>query len=358
MVPYYFLIIYPIVVCLIQNGRRFRIGGDTRPDEPKGALVAFFVIFLGLLMCRGISCGIDLVNYRYYFTKFQGFEWQDIWSYDLDKGYILLNWVIGRFITNFQIFVAITAVFSVWPIFLFYKKEAESPILTMMLFVGVAPFSMYFSGLRQILAMALVYPMWYCAREKKVFRFLLLTLLAMTLHRSAFVMLLIYPLYHIRITSRWLIWVIPIIVLVYIFKKPILSLLIRVFLESRTSLSDTGATTVLILLILFAVYAYIIPDEKKLDADTVAMRNVLLLMVTIQCMAPIHETVMRMNYYFLPFIPVLIPRIAGRSKKNYYKLSNLSVLILSVFFCFYFFWNAHTDIDMLQVYPYIPFWSE
>lgn len=358
MVPYYFLILYPMVITLLQNRRRLRIGGDSRPDESKEALTAFFIVFLGLLMCRGVSCGVDLANYQYYFTKFQSFRWRDIWSYDLDKGYILLNWIIGRVTTNFQIFVAITAVLSVWPLFLFYKKEAENPILTMLLFTGVAPFSMYFSGLRQILAMAFIYPVWYCAREKKLIRFLLLTFLAMTLHSSAFVLLLIYPLYHMRITQRWLFFVVPFIVGVYIFKEPILLLLIRVFWESRTSLSDTGATTVLLMLIMFAVYAYVIPDERKLDTDTVAMRNMLLLMVTIQCMAPIHETVMRVNYYFLPLLPLLIPRIAGRSKRNYYEVSNLSVLVLSLFFVFYFFWNAHTGADMLQVYPYVPFWGE
>lgn len=358
MTAYYLLILVPILVSLVQNRRQLRIGGDTREDEPRGALSAFFLIFLGLLMCRGMSVGADMPSYRYYFEKIGRYSWRAMLAYrEMEPGYVMLNWLVAQLTKNYHHFVAVVSGAAVLPIAWFYKRTAEKPVLTVLLFACVAPVSMYFSGLRQILAMAFSYPLWYCARERKPLRFLLLVLLAMSFHKTAFVLLVLYPLYSLRITPAWLLLLMPALAAVYAFKRPLLLGLIRLFWEKETRLVETGATTVLILLILFAVYAYVIPDERKMDKDTAAMRNVLLLSVAIQCMAPIHQTVMRMNYYFLPFIPLLIPRIAGRSKRNYYGLANLSVAVMTGFFLFYFFWHCYTDADILCIYPYVPVWG-
>lgn len=359
MLPYYILIFFPMLVSLLQNRRMIRIGGDTRADVPKGPLTAFFLILIGILMCRGMANGADLDSYLYYFETIGGFSWKQMWQYDsLERGYILFVWLITRFTDNYQVFLAIVAVLSVWPVYRFYRKEAESPLLTMILFATIAPFSMYYSGLRQILAMTFAFPLWNCAREKKWFRFLVLLWLATLFHRSAFVMLAIYPLYHAKITPKWLFVVMPMIAVIYVFKVPIFNLLVQLFWDGESSAAETGATTVLILLVLLAVYAFVIPDEGKMDADMMAYRNILLLTIVIQCFAPIHSLAMRMNYYFLLFVPLLIPKIAGRSAKRYYSIANLSVAVLTLFFTFYFFRNAYTGADILQVFPYVPFWSE
>ncbi|MBQ9151954.1 MAG: hypothetical protein IJX72_06865, partial [Clostridia bacterium] len=61
----------------------------------------------------------------------------------------------------------------------------------------------------------------------------------------------------------------------------------------------------------------------------------------------------RVNYYFLLFIPVLIPKIARRSKYTWEPMARLSVAVMIAFFTFWFFLQAHTGADKLNVFPYV-----
>jgi hypothetical protein len=99
------------------------------------------------------------------------------------------------------------------------------------------------------------------------------------------------------------------------------------------------------------------PDEKKIDQDTRAMRNILLLAVCIQMFAPIHNLAMRMNYYFLIFIPVLISRIPKLSNKRFSQIAVISVFVMCLFFTGYFIYDVCYGEDVLEIYPYIAFWE-
>jgi len=79
--------------------------------------------------------------------------------------------------------------------------------------------------------------------------------------------------------------------------------------------------------------------------------------VCIQMFAPVHGLVMRVNYYFLPFVPVLIPRIVRRAKESMRQLVLISMIVMYSFFTVYFFYHAYTGADILRIYPYIPFWK-
>ena len=122
-------------------------------------------------------------------------------------------------------------------------------------------------------------------------------------------------------------------------------------------LAEIDATTVLVLLIIFTIYSYVIADENQLDNDTIGFRNILLLMVTLQCFAPIHALSMRMNYYFLIILPVILPKIVNRSKISMKKIAKLSVIVMTAYFLFFFYNRAFNGADSLEIYPYVPFWK-
>ena len=180
---------------------------------------------------------------------------------------------------------------------------------------------------------------------------------ALLFHTSAFMLIAIYPLYHAKITKKWLLFVIPIIITVYFFREPIFSFLLTFLWKDYNITEATGAFMILLLLILFAVYSYVMVDDKDLDQDTIALRNILLLSVTIQIFATLHPLSMRMNYYFLIYVPILIPKIANRCKEKFRDIGKLSVVIMTVFFICYFFKDMIVDNDPLNVFPYVPFWN-
>jgi hypothetical protein len=143
---------------------------------------------------------------------------------------------------------------------------------------------------------------------------------------------------------------------VFVFRTPIFNLLFTILWKEYSMTAATGATTILILLIMFGVYAYVLPDDKDMDKETIAMRNMLLLSIVIQIFAMLNPLSMRMNYYFLIFVPVLIPKIANRGKMQYVQIARLSVIVMTMFFMWYFINSVITDNDALNIFPYIPFW--
>ena len=358
MIPYFLLAILPAILYFAGKKYKITAGSKLIYETQTASINVFMLMLLLLLAFRGVQCGIDTKQYLNLYNIYSSSNFKSLLiNYEHEFGYKFLNKIIGIVADDFQILLIVTAIICICPLWYFYKKESENQLLTVSLFLSVAPFIMYFSGIRQSIAMGLGIPAWYAAKNKKLITFILIVILALQFHSSAFILFAIYPLYYAKITKKWLWFVVPGILGVFIYRVPIFMFLLRFLWEDYEATPETGATTILLLLILFAIYAYVIPDDKLLDDDTMALRNILLLSVVIQIFAMLHPLSMRMNYYFLIFVPVLIPKIASRAKKGFAKVTQLSTIIMTAYFMYYFVNKVIKDIDPLHIFPYIPFWK-
>lgn len=333
-------------------------------ERRNGAIInTFFLIWLILLLFRAQVIGRDLINYEYIFLKSLDYSFgrilQLMLSFEMEPGYILLSKIVGSISLNFRWIIVISALISLLPIWYLYRKNAVNhPFLSVVLFLNIGLFSMYFSGLRQVMALAFMAPAYKYTKNKKFIPFLLTVILAFLFHKSAFIIVLFYPVYHLKLKKKIdVLAIIPIIAIVYIFKTPIFTFLGSFINDFYTiNLSETGAISTFILLLIFIVFSYVIPDENKLDKDTIGLRNILVLCAILQAFAGINNLVMRMNYYFLLFVPLLLPRVIDKSTGKNRSIAQLALVVMVVFFTFNYFYMAYTDIDILQVYPYVPFW--
>lgn len=358
MIPYFLLAILPVLIGISGIRYRFKVNKKLIYESKTGCIDLFMLILFLMLAMRGIRCGMDTRQYLRLFYEYGTVSFLGVFEdFDHELGYKLLNKLIYVVFGDFQILILVTACVCVLPLWSFYRKESEVQSLTVALFLSVAPFVMYFSGIRQSMAMSLGVFAWYAVRERKWIRFLLLVLLAMQFHTSAFMLLLLYPLYHARITKKWLWFVVPCMFAVYALRDAIFLRVLDMLWKDYNETSATGATTMLTLLILFGIYSFVIPDEKALDKETIALRNILLLSIVIQIFALLHPLSMRMNYYYLVFIPILIPKIAKRSKQQFSQIAELSVVVMTVYFLYYFIKMVVTDNDALNIFPYVPFWK-
>lgn len=351
MYPYYFLVFVPIFVSIIPIKNR------------KKRIISLFFIFLFVMLAlRDVSIGCDLSSYLVIFRSYATLNWSSIISKSTEVAYGLLNKIVAEVTNNnFQCLLAIIAAITIIPLSYVYSKQVEDPILTIILFVSMSTFVMFFSGIRQGISIALGMIAFEFTRKKKLVPFLVIVLLAVLFHSSAFMLLFMYPLYYAKITKKWSIIVIPTLLVIFIFNKQIFSFLLEIlgrFTEYDTkygTIESTGAYGTLILFLLFAIYSYAIPDEAHLDKDTIGMRNFLLLSVVLQMFAPLHSIAMRMNYYYIVFIPLLIPKIIKNSSVQWKKIANYSRYILIIFFLIYFFFIV-TKENVLDTFPYKFFW--
>lgn len=354
MIPYFILVIIPIMIAILEMNKK---------SEKNKSIVLFFLIMFILLSLRNIKCGIDLSNYNYFFKQNSKMTFEELIRFYGINGevlYHLLNKIISLVTNDFQIFLTIIAAICMIPIAILYKKESKNPILTIGLFLTVAPFSMFFSGLRQSIAMAIVIIAFKFIKEKKLVSYIIMILIAFEFHQSAIIMLLLYPLYHAKITKKWLIAIVPLMTMIFIFKNQIFSAIVLLnsrYAERYNVITSTGAYSILVLLILFDIYCFVFTDKDKETKEFIGLRNFLLCATCIQFFASINTVAMRINYYILLFIPILIPMVYNNSSIKYRQIVKLATTVMCIFFISYFFINAYTSSDILNIYPYIPYWE-
>ena len=351
MWPYYLLVFSPIVLSL------FKVKGEDSEKHKKRIISFFLVILLALLVLRAPTVGRDLRNYRYIFDGCIRTDWQGIGNFLSEPAWFVFNKLVGMFTLDYQWLLILTALVTIVPIILVYRKEIEYPVLTISLFITLSTFVMLFSGLRQAVAISLGMIAFELTKKHKFVPYLLIILLAFLFHRSAFMLLFMYPIYHARITKKWLWFVVPIMTLIFIFNKSIFTFLTAFIAEFyEGSIHETSAYTMLILLVIFCVFSFVIPDEGKLDADTIGMRNFLLLATVLQMFAALHSLAMRMGYYYIIFIPLLLPKIIKASSVRMKQVAELSKYVMIVFFVAYFFISA-PKTNSLDTFPYHFFWE-
>ena len=366
MVPYYLLLLIPFLVgvfvqAIFNHGRVNII--NNRNDHKSPIVMVFFIYLILLLMFRGRTVGLDLPNYQYMFYKYSGDTLSSLLKADVDILYKVLNWIIGRFTSQFQWIMIIAAILAVTPIFMLYNEDKRNGYLKISLFVNTAIFMILFSALRQAIAIGMGVWAYYFVRQKKLIPFFIVVIVANLFHHSAFVLVFMYPLYHLRLNSKHLWIIIPVFLATYLLRE-VLFLAAADFMTGfydkyETAVSDTGALSTFLLYIAFSVYSYVIPNEKKMTEELIGLRNYLLVAAILQSFAGINSLAMRMNYYFIVFIPYTMCKLVEIPKKSFKRVALISKCVMCVFFTWYFIStirDACYTKDLLGIVPYMSMW--
>ena len=353
---YVVLLLVPIVMQHIVI-KGLRIDYQTRN---KIALNFFFVLLTLLVALRHQSVGTDTESYIRFFKAFADMDWSDLRKADMEVGFQYLNKLISVFFEEPHIYLAVVAIALSAMIYPAYKRLCVDSALTIVLYCTLSTFVMMFSGLRQMIAIGIGFIAYEFTRQKKLIPFSLSVLLAMSFHTSAFMLAFMYPLYHARITKKALFIVIPALAVCFLYNRQIfgaLTLILEQYTHYDTEIEATGAYTMLILFGIFVVFSFLIPDEKKLDEETIGLRNFLLLTFSLQMFVPLHTLAMRMGYYYMIFIPLLLPKIIECRSRRWNQIAMLGRHAMVVFFLAYFFVSASGG-GVLDVFPYHFFWEE
>jgi hypothetical protein len=323
------------------------------------ALIFFFVVLTVLLAFRHETIGIDTVAYKNSFISCSNMRWGDIFNQSREVGFFLMNKIISLISREPQFYLAIIAISTIVLMVPTYYRLCLDSSLTLVLFCTMSTFWMAFSGIRQMLAIAIGFLSYKFVREKKIFWFIVTVVVATSIHTSAFILLFMYPLYYLKITPKAMLFVVPLFGALFVFNEQVFSFLLSI-LESHSRFSgtieSTGAYTMIILFALLSSFSFLIPDENLLDEETKGLRNFLLFAFLIQFFAPLNTLAMRMNYYYIIFIPLLMPKIIQSSSARWERVADVGRHIMVVVFFVYFFLLANSD-GTLNVFPYHFFWE-
>lgn len=323
------------------------------------ALTFFFSFLVMLVALRHESVGNDTRNYISYFRQYSNLSWKEIdWS-SAEVGFAVYNKAISMFVKDSQTYLAITAIITGAMIYPTYRRLCLDASLSIVLFCTMSTFVMMFSGIRQMLAIGVGCIAFEATRKNHLVSFVVCVLIALSLHTSAFMLVFMYPLYHAKVTRKWLYVVFPVLIVTFVFNEKIfiaLGTLLEKYTRFEATVEQTGAYTVLILFAAFAIFSFVIPDETLLDKETIGLRNILLFSLLLQMFAPLHFLAMRINYYFILFVPVLIPRIIQCRKTEMAQVAILARHIMVIVFAIYFL-AVLIPSNPLDIYPYHFFWE-
>ena len=351
-----------IVLLLVPMLMQHAVIGNKCVDfekKNKNALLFFFFFLVFLVMFRHESVGTDTRNYIRFFSNYSVMSWKAISKSAVELGFAYFNKVVSLFSDDPQFFLAVTVIVTVAMIYPTYRRLCVDTSLTIVLFCTMSTFSMMFSGIRQMLAIGIGFIAYEFTRKNKLILYIICVAIAITFHTSAVMLAVMYPLYHAKITKKWLFAVVPALVAVFAFNRPIfsyLSFLIERYTSYKGGITQTGAYTMLILFAIFAVFAFLIPDEALVDDETVGLRNFLLLALVVQMFAPLHHLAMRMSYYYIIFIPLLLPKVIAAKSEKWQQVAVVARHVMVAFFFGYFFINSAGGGD-LDVFPYHFYWE-
>ena len=368
MIPYFLLLLIPLTIQILSNYYNITIcvgRCKKRAAIENIPLPLFFILFIVLLALRDETIGRDLASYKIIFNTIGNGTFLEEYYGVSEPAFLIYNWVVYNFVsTDFQMFIAITAIVTVLPIAYVYCKNKEYGYVKIALFVNMSTFIMVFSGLRQALAMAVGIMAYQSLKDKKTPKFFLFALLATLTHHSGFMVFFLYPLFHLRFPKRSLLWIVPISSLIIFFNRIIFNYLARFISDVDGKYSvvaeSTGAVYSFLMFFLFASFSYTICDETKMDNEAYGLRNILVFATIVQSFASLNPLAMRMNYYFILLIPIAMAKFFTCVDCRYGQVAKVGKVIIENFFTIFFVYSTYnsfvTGISTLDTIPYVPFW--
>ena len=358
MIPYILMIAFPILATALFGRKSEDFDNDRRQ---KIIVWIFFGCLFILLALRHEDVGVDMERYLNHFKSISDDTLGEILKDKTqEQGFWILNKFISIFSTSERFYLVVMAACTLIPVAILYSKNSENAMLTIAIFIVMSNFAIMFTAIRQAIAVGIVALSYKYVKEKKFWKFLIFIVIAFFFHQSALIALLLYPFYHMNITKMKLLFFVPVLGFVLAFNKPIFEFLLQFLGEygENYEAEETGAFMMILLIAVFVFAAYVIPTDENMDEETKGLRGISVLALLLQTFSLVSTVAMRMNYYFILFIPLLMPRIFNRcAEKNIRAYKTLS-LLLAVFLIAYFIYKGITGGDILEMYPYKFLWEE
>ncbi|MBQ2932175.1 MAG: EpsG family protein [Clostridia bacterium] len=343
---------------------------DVDKQRKKVCIVSFFMLFL-LFALRHPYMGVDLgwgysVGYLKSFEKIGQISFLEIFRMknylNYEKGYIIFNKIISLISKNQQFFIGSCAFVSLLPIAIYTYKRSMMPLLSLFVFMGLPVFLIFFSGLRQSIAIGITVASMFFVEKKKPIPFILTVILAATFHKSALIFLIAYPLYHTRFSNICKILLLSFVPVVFVFRDLLFNLLSKLFRENA-QIGSTGAFLLFLVFVLIYVFLIIFNDycdKNNIDNERQnGLTNLCYLACIVQIFGGIYDIAMRVGYYFMIYMIIAIPNTIEnfrhiRVKYNsYYTIVRIVIMVLFVGYGLY----AIYDDSWARTNPYIFFWQ-
>lgn len=247
-------------------------------------------------------------------------------EYRVEPTYLFLCSIFKTLDVRFEIFIAIIAIVIMTLIYKFIRDYSKMPITSITIFFALYYLIYVFSAIRQGIAMALFLALGIpFLKDRKYIRFIIVVLIAATMHSSILIVILLIPIFELNISKKlWGTFIaVALLVMATGLDIKIIGLLPQ-FLSSRIvvywgqmsiPLLAIGNRLVVLLLILY------FSSKIELDKDTNMMKRIYIISFILYILT-IKSSVIssRISVYMKVFEIIIIPNMVMLLKnQGYYK---------------------------------------
>lgn len=294
-----------------------------------------FIIFTIIVASREMNVGNDTQMYLNLFENCATNKWGIAKSGGyFEIGYLIFNILISYISPNPRFFMIVMSIIFNYVIYSFIKKYSNNCLLSTISYVGLLFFYTSMTMMRQFLAITIFLYSFKYIKEKKFLKYFISVVIASQIHSSAWIGLLLYPIYNAKFTKKRMSFIILIGIIGTVFIGPlanfVYSLLGRTnyYTDRIGSESISNVIYTLIYLIMF-IFTYFVTKNKEIKNRNFYLYS--LLMAAVFNMLAINMNILaRAAEYFNILSIIVLPNVINsiEIKKNRLFISTVFVIFL------------------------------
>lgn len=311
-----------------------------KPNNRKKALFCTVASFQWTLISglRGLSVGADTLNYRRSFNAIGTYSWskvfhaffevyfrgravEDISENTLykDPGYAVFVKFAHIFTDNYQVYLLIVAAILFISLGYFVYKHSQDAVFSYILFSCLFSGFYAVTGIRQTLATALIVFVGYSfIQDNKFVKFVIVALVAFTLHKSSAVFVFFYFLSKIKVNWKYIVAILVALAVTITAGAPFILRIGQMFGYERDEVYESTPYVYLVLMTLMAVAAVIFAKRvQAADPKRGKELNAVLLAGALTALTVVDQSMMRVQQYYALFLMLAIPSMLQCLEKRF-----------------------------------------
>ncbi len=295
-------------------------------------IIAFIELFLILSLREPIS---DMIRYCQYYSIIGEMSWNELINFDWEIGYTVLNKILYMINQDERFFIVVTSALTLIGPYVFIKKYSNNYLMSLIMFIAMNFFSNNYYILRQMLALSILLISVSYIKNRKFIKFTICVLVATLFHKSSILFLVGYFLFNIKITNKYLNY----LIIIFIALVPLRNIIVRyisgfIYQEYSGIQTSSGYTLLIIMLMVYGIM-YIAHLTKKTNNKDTIFYNQFIMAIVLQIFATSQSVISRLvvDYYvaIIIFLPNIIEKIEIKQRLLVKLLAYLVLFLIALF---------------------------
>jgi hypothetical protein len=307
---------------------------------------------------RNLAVGADTYAYFKQFEKVTLYTWSNIldiitdyYGYGIgkDPGYVVFQKFVQYLLPNYQLFLILIAVifFSAMGNFIYQNTNRLSDAILAYVLYSCLFFSFFsITGHRQTIATAAALYGYELIKKRKFVPFLLLIILASTIHRSVLIFIPFYFIATLKKTGLYYSAILLLFPVLMIYQNAFCEFIVSLGNYEQYGIFEERGTYIFtsMLLLVAAVALWKMKAVIRKNKETRPIYNAFALAVFLTPLTWVNPSAMRAVQYYSIFMLVLVPAVINSLEVNLSKLQKIPYLV-TVVILIVLFVRANIEIE-------------